>query len=126
MIKNYFKIAFRNLWKHKSFTAVNSIGLLVAFGASLLLSLTAFHELSYDRFHAQGKNLYQVYFEEHHPDNTEKNTTMPMPITPALLAEFPDLVHASRFGDFGSSTIRVNDKEFHFDTRYVDTGFLTM
>ena len=82
MIRNYFRIALRNLWKHKSFTAINSIGLLIAFGASLLLSLTAFHELSYDRFHSQAGQLYQVYFEEHHPDYTEKSTTMPMPLTP--------------------------------------------
>ena len=126
MIKNYFKIAVRNLWKNKSFTIVNSLGLMVAFCASLLLSLTAFHELSYDRFHSQGAHLYQVYFEEHHPDNIERSTTMPMPLTPALQAEMPGLVHASRFGDFGRSTLRVKDKEFHYDIRYVDTGFLTM
>ena len=126
MIKNYFRIAVRNLWKHKSFTAINSIGLLVAFGASLLLSLTAFHELSYDLFHAQGPHIYQVYYEQHYPGNIEKSTTMPIPLTPALQAEFPDLVHASRYGDFGGATLRVKDKEFHFDVRYVDPGFLSM
>lgn len=103
MLKNYLKIAIRNLWKHKIFTLTNIIGLAVAFGATLLLSLTAFHELSFDRFHEQKNSLFQVYGEVHHPGTTENNTSFSIPFTPTLRTELPDLVHATRFGDIDIS-----------------------
>ena len=51
MIGNYFKIAWRNLWKHKTFSAIIVFGMAIAFAAALLLSLTAYRELSFDKFH---------------------------------------------------------------------------
>ncbi len=50
MIKNYFKIALRNLAKHKGDTAINLVGLCVAFTAALLLFLSLFYEFSFDKF----------------------------------------------------------------------------
>jgi putative ABC transport system permease protein len=49
MIKNYFKIAFRNLWKNKSFSAINIIGLTIGMAAFILISAYVHFEESYDR-----------------------------------------------------------------------------
>jgi len=108
MFKNYFKIAFRNLWRHKTFTLINVMGLAIAFGTTLLLSMTAFHELSFDRFHENKKSLYQAYIEIHRPGN---------------IAEFPDL-HISRYGYTDNNSIRYNNHEFHYEVRAVDPDFL--
>lgn len=50
MLKNYLKIAWRNLSKHKGDTVINLLGLCVAFTAALLLFLSVFFEFSYDNF----------------------------------------------------------------------------
>ena len=110
MLRNYCKIALRNLWKHKSFTVINIVGLAVAFGATLLLSLTAFHELSFDHFHEHKtrftrytwRRIARGYGEQHRAD----------PFCPGPTAEFPDLAHVSRFGSSGVSILRYKDHEF--------------
>ncbi len=126
MIKNYIKITLRNMWKYKTFTFINVVGMAVAFGSVLLLALTAFYELSYDDFHTNKNNIYEVYLEEHHANDVEADAAMPVPITPALKAEFPDVVHASRYGDFGGSVLRYGNKEFNYDVRCVDQDFFKM
>ncbi len=49
MIKNYFKIAFRNLWRNKAFTAINIFGLAIGIATCLVIMLFVQNELSYDR-----------------------------------------------------------------------------
>jgi putative ABC transport system permease protein len=48
MLKNYFKVAFRNLWKNKAFSAINIIGLASGLGICLLILLYVLDEMSYD------------------------------------------------------------------------------
>lgn len=126
MLKNYLKIAIRNLWKHKTFTLTNILGLAVAFGATMLLSLTAFHELSFDQFHQHKASLHQLYREVHRPNTIENTGAFPMPLTPALKTEIPDIAHATRFGEFGSNILRYKDHEFQYAAAYVDPDFLDM
>ena len=127
MLRNYFKIALRNLWRHKTFTVINTVGLAVAFGATYLLSLTAFHELSFDKFHENKKSLYQVYISSNRPGGgVENGTSLPIPLTPALRKEFPDLAASSRFGSTGNTILRYKGHEFNYDIRAVDPDFLSM
>ena len=126
MFKNYFKIAIRNLWKHKAFTVTNVIGMAIAFGTTLLLSMTAFYELSFDRFHEHKGSLYQAYLEIHRPANIDRGTNFPIPFTPALAAELPDIVHISRFGSLDTRLLRYKNKEFQYSIRTVDPDFLQM
>ena len=51
MIRNYFKITFRNLWKNRGFSFINIFGLATGIACSLLIFLFVTDELSYDRFH---------------------------------------------------------------------------
>ena len=126
MIKNYFKIVIRNIWKHKTFTFINIAGMAVAFGAVLLLVLTAVCELSFDRFHTNKDAIFQLYFEEHHAADVRNNSSMAVPITPALKMEFPDIVHLSRYGENGGSVVRYRNKDFNYDLRYADADFFKM
>ncbi len=60
MIKNYFKIAFRNLWKNKGYSAINIFGLAVGLATCLLIILYITDELSYDRFYKNADRIYRI------------------------------------------------------------------
>ena len=60
MIKNYFKVAWRNIWKHKVFSGINIIGLAVGMTAFLMILMYVRFELSYDNFHAKADQVYRL------------------------------------------------------------------
>lgn len=60
MIKNYFKIAFRNLWKNKGYSAINIFGLAIGLATCLLITLYVVNELSYDRFNEKADRIYRI------------------------------------------------------------------
>lgn len=124
MLRNYFKIAWRSLWKSRLLTSVNILGLSVAFAVSILLALTAFRELSYDRFH-RNDGLQQLYISIQRPQGAEERSNLPMPLTPAIRQEFPEVKAATRLMG-ASGSVRYQDKTFGADVRAVDPDFLTM
>src|SRR5258705_10881159 len=60
MIKNYFKIAWRNLMKNKVFSIINILGLAIGLTSFLLIALYIFDELTFDSFHKSVNNIYRV------------------------------------------------------------------
>jgi ABC-type antimicrobial peptide transport system permease subunit len=124
MFSNYIKIAWRNLWKHKTFAVIVVFGMAIAFAAALLLSLTAYHELSYDQFHTNKKNIYQLYFKEQNPRGEESSSSMPVPLAPSLKAEYPDVEYITRYGSSAKDIVRYKDKEVDLSIRAVDPDFL--
>ena len=60
MIKNYFKIAFRNLMKNKVFSFINIFGLTIGITVCMMIFLFIMNEYSVDNFHKNGKNIYRV------------------------------------------------------------------
>ncbi|UWX54677.1 ABC transporter permease [Maribacter litopenaei] len=65
MIKNYFKIAWRSLRKHKGFTLINVPGLSLGFGCSILIFLFVQYHLEFDNFHKNADRIYRFNTEEH-------------------------------------------------------------
>src|SRR6476646_6453808 len=63
MLKNYFKTAFRNLWKNKTASAINIWGLTIGLTCCLLIALYIQHELSYDNFQTKGNRIARVIME---------------------------------------------------------------
>jgi putative ABC transport system permease protein len=72
MLKNYLKIAFRNLRKHKLYAAINVTGLAVGLACCLLILLFVRDELSYDQFHANADRIYRVEMEVQGSDEVER------------------------------------------------------
>ena len=62
MLKNYLKIAFRNIKRHKGYSFINIAGLATGIACSILIYLFVAHELSYDKFHDQADNIYRLAF----------------------------------------------------------------
>lgn len=61
MIKNFFKIAFRNLWRSKGFSAINIFGLAIGMASAILILLWIQNEMSHDRFHEKENRLYTMF-----------------------------------------------------------------
>ena len=71
MIKNDFKIAWRNLLRNKAFSFINISGLALGMACSLLIMLWVLDERGVDAFHANGKYLYQVYERQYYDGKVE-------------------------------------------------------
>lgn len=125
MIKNYIKTAFRNLLKRKTFTLIHILGLGLAFGAAIILFLTAMFEISFDNFHVNGQKIELLYKESNPLNGREYSENVPPPLGPALKSDIPAIEKISRFGSYGA-VLRHEDKQFSVSARFVDPDFLEM
>ncbi|MDP4245426.1 MAG: ABC transporter permease [Bacteroidota bacterium] len=91
MIRNYFKIAFRNLWRHRVFSFINILGLSVGMSACLLIYLYVSFELSYDRYHAKGDRIFRVVTNIKTPTDTLDWNSASIPMSPAMKKDFPEV-----------------------------------
>lgn len=92
MLKNYFKIAFRNLFKNKVYSFINIFGLAVGIGCCLLIGLYVQNEWSYDAFHSKSDRIYRVWTQSTASDGESKlHTGTPLPLGPALKRNIPEI-----------------------------------
>ena len=111
MITNYLKVALRNIFKHKFFSAINILGMTVGITACLLIILYIKDELSYDRFHAQADRIYVVGLHgKMGGQDLHAATTCP-PLSFALVREIPEVEEATRIAP-ANTIIKVNEKSF--------------
>ena len=93
MIKNYFKIAWRNLSRNKGFTVVNITGLAAGIAVCMMIFIVIQYQTSFDTFHSKRARIYRVLTESHHADAATitygKNVPFPMPA--GLKTAFPQL-----------------------------------
>jgi len=97
MIKNYFKIAWRNLMKNKVFSFINIFGLATGLTCCMLISLYLYNELIYDKYHANINQLYQLgttFTKEGKGGERTPNT--PAPMAQAMKQEFPEITDVAR------------------------------
>jgi len=125
MIRNYFKIAWRSLWKEKTFTFLNVFGLSVAFGAAILLSIYSLFELSFNKFHDNADSLYQVYHTEYTAKGPEAGIANPIPFAAALKEEIPGVEKITRFNG-GGVLASIGDKQVHLQSAFVDPEFFSI
>lgn len=125
MLKNYIKIAWRNLTKDKTNTLLNIIGLSVAFAVAILLSMAAFFELSFDDFHENGQNTYEVYSVTQKPKGPEAGTSQAAPFAKVLRDEVPGISKITRVLN-EEALVLYKDKQLSLDAVWVDTDFFSM
>ncbi|NQT80793.1 MAG: ABC transporter permease [Candidatus Aminicenantes bacterium] len=99
MLKNYFKIAFRNIKKNKLFATINTLGLTVGMACFILITLWIQDELSFDKFHAKKDDLYLLTII--HPDDV-MDPNVPYALAPRLADEFPEIIHYTRIFELGN------------------------
>lgn len=106
MIKNYFKTAFRNLYKSKGFSAINIIGLACGLATCLLIILYVADELNYDHYNKKINQIYRVdgdlLFGGHHFDLAQS----PDPLGAALRSNFPQVKQYVRLRSHGGFLVK--------------------
>jgi len=119
MIKNYFKIAWRNIIRHKGYSAINIAGLTVGIAACLLIFVVLQFELSFDTFQPNYKNIYRVITRQMHQDDVNNNPGTAAPAGDAFRLNFPQAKVAALESSYGSQLTvpgntgnPANDKKF--------------
>jgi putative ABC transport system permease protein len=126
MIKNYFKTAWRVLWKNKVFSAINILGLALGMTCSLLILLWTRGEKSIDNFHVNGNRLYSIY-ERIYIDNTvEGGYSTPGLLPDQMKRDLPEVEMASGFTRSYRSTFQAGDKLIKENGSYAGADFFRM
>jgi putative ABC transport system permease protein len=111
MLKNYLKIALRNLLRHRLFTTINVVGLALGAACCALIGLYIQHELSYDRFHRNPENVFRVMVESTGQEGKSLNSITPRFLSTALAETFPEIESATQFR-LMNKTIEYQNKEY--------------
>lgn len=97
MFKNYFKIARRNLWRNKAFSAINIFGLALGMAACFFVFQYVYFEKSYDRFNKNAENIYRVPISYSGSMSDVPTTAANHPaLGPAMKADFPEVIDYTR------------------------------
>ena len=127
MIKNYFKIAWRNLMRNKIFSFINIFGLVVGLTTFLLISLYIFDELTFDSFHTHADNIYRVVNKKVSAEGKEaKVASVAYQISETGKTIFPEIKKAAKYA--GSGRVNVGTQEntnvFYETFTIANTDFL--
>lgn len=138
MLKNYLKIALRNLRKQKLYALINILGLALGIACCVLIYLFVRHELSYDRFHEKADFIFRVdnvryeipeaaiqsrpSFDSRAPEGVTKSANLPLPAGPTLQQRYPEIQRFVRY-DESRALLCHGAVVFEEPVSYVDAMF---
>lgn len=123
MIKNYFKIAWRNLRRNKGFSITNILGLTIGITCTILIALWVNDEVNYDKFHKNYDNIYQVMANRDFKNQMFTDQNMVLPMADALQGSTPQLISSAVTTQTGSNILRYNDQLLQKDGLTVSERF---
>jgi len=124
MLRNQFKVALRNLWRNKGFSAINISGLAIGIATCLLILLFLQNEFSYDRYNEKADRMVRVVFRGNTGAQEMKEANVMPPVAQALKSDFPEVQEATRIRTFGVPRITYKDKTFRENAfAFVDSNF---
>jgi putative ABC transport system permease protein len=125
MLRNYLKIVLRIIRRHKGYSFINIAGLAMGMACALLILLWIQDELSYDRFHKNGKNIYRIIVEN--DQGLRSAGTCPIPLSPRLKQVYPEILDSTRFcNGFQEFLVECGDRVFSEEIGIADPAFFTM
>jgi putative ABC transport system permease protein len=128
MVRNYLKVAFRNLQKHLSYTFINVFGLTIGLTSFLFIVLFVVDELTYDEFQSDIDQIYRMDFAGVINGNTFNTSLASAPTSATMVADFPEVLDAIRMRGTGNWLIkRINEEQSFKEERVVfaDKNFFT-
>jgi ABC-type antimicrobial peptide transport system permease subunit len=125
MIKNYLKITWRNLLRHKAFSLINIAGLAIGMASSALIILWIQNEVSFDQFHTKKARLYSVYNRSVFDGKLWCWNTTPKVMAKTLKQDYPQIEGVSRTNGC-NFLFTVGNKHINVQGNFTDPGFLTM
>jgi putative ABC transport system permease protein len=126
MLRNYFKVAWRNLLRNKSFSVINILGLAVGMAGAILIFTWIKKQFSYDDFHANRSTLYEAWINNNVDGTTYSSYVTSGPLAAALKQEYPEVQNAARMYWPIPRLFNYADKAIKAEGRDVDKPFLTM
>jgi putative ABC transport system permease protein len=124
MLKNFFKVTFRNLWRSKSFSAINIIGLSIGMASALLIGLWIQNEISFDRFYKNTARIGLLYTRE----TNNKIDVWPRVsrlMAPELKKDYPEVEEAVNFRSV-YFLMTEGEKHLNVEGAFADSGFLSV
>jgi putative ABC transport system permease protein len=125
MLKNYFKVALRNLLRNKTFSLINIIGLVGGMSTAVLILLWIHDEVSFDKFHANKDQLYEVWSRGEYDQQLQCWNSTPRILGPTLLKDYAGIANMtrtdSRWFVTAAGETRISSKAL-----IADTSFLSM
>ena len=125
MIKNYFKIAWRNILKNKGYSAINILGLAIGMAACVIIMVFVFYERSFDRIHTQ--NIYRLNeVQKYEGMVAPQNVALSMyPMAPTLKQDFPEVLNFTRLVNAENENLVAGENRVVLSNLFfVDTTFL--
>ncbi|HLX67127.1 MAG TPA: ABC transporter permease [Puia sp.] len=125
MLRNFFKVGFRNLARNKGFAVINIAGLAVGMASAALILLWIQNELGHDRFHEKIDRLYIMYNRDHFSGQQWAWNSTPKIMATALKKDYPEVEEVTRVtnADF---LCTVGDRKLKGSSCLVDSGFLQL
>lgn len=126
MLSNYLTVAFRNLWRHKAFTAINIIGLAVGMASCLLIFLFVSNEMSYDRYYNKADRTYRMTLHTRLGEKDINYAYTSEPAGQALLRDCPGIETVTRLRDDGDMLVKNGTTVFKEERiAFVDSNFFS-
>jgi len=121
MVKNYLKIAFRNILRHKGYAAINITGLAVGMTACLLLFLVVRYETGYDKSQPNYNRIYHVVTQDKYPEGITYNAGIPVPALEAIRLQVPNVLFAGINSIYGSQvTVGGADQNNFTEKKFIE------
>jgi putative ABC transport system permease protein len=116
MLKNYLKIALRNIFKNKIYSFINIIGLAVGLAGFILISILIKNELSYESFQKKGDRIYRVVEIQNQEGIGHLKVAVTMgPLSPALKNYFPEIENTTRLKPAPSVFCKIGSEGYYED-----------
>jgi len=122
MIRNYLKIALRNLRKYKTGSFINVAGLSLGLAFCILIYLFISDELSFDRFHEKADSIYSIVINDHFYEYSGRRG--PVPLAPVLKDHFPEIESFARLARVINVPAKYDDNIFNENICLADPEFL--
>jgi len=126
MLKNYFKTAWRNLRRNKVFSLINILGLAVGLTCFMLIAVFVYHELSYDKYSANARDIYRVNLSVTGNGDVAVYPNVDLAVGQGMKNAFPEVKAVTRISP-ASDFVKYNDiqfKEQHL--AFADSNFLQL
>ena len=126
MLKNYFKTAWRNIMRGRSYSVLNIFGLAIGMAVALMIGLWVYNQYSYDKFLPGYKQLYQVRRNFYGNGDTVTYGGASLKLTDALRTQIPEIESVAETDGGGMHGLMVGDKKLYMKGNVVAGDFLTM
>jgi len=124
MLRNYFKIAFRIIFRNKVFSAINILGLAIGLTVSIVIIVYVKHELSYDKFHINHENIYRLGIWQTQGENITLSAISSPAMGPDISNQFPEINKFVRISTPQEGIYMFNNENFNSKQLvYADSTF---